>query len=446
MLDALILLDVAPGGHLPAQDLYYDPGYIVLATFGALIITRQPDQIIGWLFCAASLLAMVGWIAGAYEQFAGAEMLPLLVWIIWLGTAVSFSPLLILLSVVPYLFPTGQLLSTRWKPLVAISCGVILVSILGEAFGTELVGNDDRRLNANPLYVSAVKSIYELFSAIGFFVLVLTMVGAVTSLGLRYRRSRGVERLQIRWLFWMLGVIIALILILVFGQILIPAWINLPDGGWTLPEVVIGLSILFGISIGIPFVLGLSILRYQLYSIDVLVNKTLVYGSLTFGLGLIYGVCVVFLQLALGSVTSASDLAVAGSTLAVAALFQPLRRRIQRGVDRRFFRQKYDAARAVEAFNERLRHAISTDEIRAELLEVVRSTIQPATVSLRLHDPAFSKSSHFELMPECDTTTPVDQLRPAADGQSPQLATDLANWAGTTHPVTPALRDSVSDE
>jgi len=193
--------------------------------------------------------------------------------------------------------------------------------------------------------------------------------------------------LQIRWLFWMLGVIIALVLTLLLGEILTPAWINMPDGHWTRPELVIGLSILTGITVGIPFVLGLSILRYRLYSIDLIVNKTLVYGVLTLGLGLIYGLTVVLLQQILEPVTSGSDLAVAGSTLAVAALFQPLRRRTQRAVDRRFFRQKYDAARAAEAFNERLRNAIDDNAIQAELLGVVQETIQPAFAQLWLSAP-----------------------------------------------------------
>ncbi len=131
----------------------------------------------------------------------------------------------------------------------------------------------------------------------------------------------------------------------------------------------------------------MSILRYRLYSIDLIVNKTLVYGVLTLGLGLIYGLSVVLLQQILEPVTSGSDLAVAGSTLAVAALFQPLRRRTQRAVDRRFFRQKYDAARATEAFNERLRNAIDDNAIQAELLGVVQETIQPTFAYLWLSTP-----------------------------------------------------------
>ncbi len=247
LMDVLILLDRAPGGSLPAQDLYYEPGYVVLATFGALIIARWPDQVIGWLFCGASLLAIVAWLSGAYEQFAGAEALPLLVPIIWLGAAVSISHMLVLLIIVPYLFPTGKLLSARWKPLFAISVAVIVGTMTSDSFGSEVIGNDDRQLNANPLYIGAVKSLFDVLTPVGIVVAIVVMLGAVISLGLRYRHASGVERLQIRWLFWMLGVIIALVLTLMLGEILTPAWINMPDGHWTRPELVIGLSILTGI-------------------------------------------------------------------------------------------------------------------------------------------------------------------------------------------------------
>jgi hypothetical protein len=147
-------------------------------------------------------------------------------------------------------------------------------------------------------------------------------------------------------------------------------------------------SILVGIACGIPAVLGLAILRYRLYSIDVIINRTLVYGALTLGLGAVYLGSVVLIQQLLEPVTPRSDLAVAGSTLAVAALVRPLRRRIQSLVDRRFFRHKYDAAQTIEAFSARLRDAVELPTLAADLRAVVLETMEPASISLWLRAPA----------------------------------------------------------
>lgn len=160
-----------------------------------------------------------------------------------------------------------------------------------------------------------------------------------------------------------------------------------PDDGWTGIELALGLTILAGLAGGVPTVLGLAILRYHLYSIDLVINRTLVYDILTLGLAATYGISVVSLQQVLDPIATGSDLAVAGSTLVVAALVQPLRRRIQRVVDRRSYRRKYDAATTITIFGDHLRNAVDLDTLLVDLKTVVETTMQPATVSVWVRKP-----------------------------------------------------------
>jgi hypothetical protein len=194
-------------------------------------------------------------------------------------------------------------------------------------------------------------------------------VAAVCSLVLRFQRSPGVERQQLKW-FTYTG---ALVLLTPLGTLLVPDLGNLP----------------FVVVIALPIAVGIAILRYRLYDIDRLINRTLVYGLLTVSLGLLYAGAVLLLGQLFGGVGgNPPSWAVAGVTLAVAALFQPARRRIQAAVDRRFNRRKYDAAKTVEAFGARLRDEVDLDTLSAELLTVVDQTMQPTQASLWLRPSA----------------------------------------------------------
>jgi hypothetical protein len=202
-------------------------------------------------------------------------------------------------------------------------------------------------------------------------------LGAVISLFVRFRRARGDERQQVKW--FASAAALTLVWIIVFGQSTLRG----------LPEVIVALSSLLVIP-SIPIATGIAILRYRLYDIDVIINRTLVYGSLTAMLAALYLGSVVVLQYIFRALTGqGSTFAVVASTLVIAALFNPLRRRIQSFIDRRFYRRKYDARKTLESFSAKLRDKTDLDPLSDELVRVVRQTMQPAHVSLWLHpDPA----------------------------------------------------------
>lgn len=386
-LNVLLITGYAPGGQMRPADLYYEPGFFALATFGALIVMRWPGHVMGWLFCLVGLIAMVSWPASTYEQFAGNKHLPMLSWVVWLAATLGLTHLLIMLLVVPFLFPSGHLLSRRWSPIVAISVITIVVIASGDAFAKPTIGNDTRIADGNPLYNATMAELLTQVIPLGYVILPATLIGAIAALWVRYRRSSGIERIQIRWLFWALSLVISLILLFLTLGVVAPSLVNTTDDRWNPLELVLGLAILIGISLGFPGVLGLAILRYRLYSIDLIVKRTLVYGALTLGLGATYWGGVVVLQQVLSPLTPSSKLSVAGSTLAVAALFQPLRRRVQDEVDRRFFRNQYDTAATIEEFGIHLRDAVDLDTLLLDLRDVVNDTMQPASVSMWIRVP-----------------------------------------------------------
>jgi hypothetical protein len=207
--------------------------------------------------------------------------------------------------------------------------------------------------------------------------MMLVGLGAVISVFVRFRRSRGDERQQIKW--FASAAALSLVWIIVFGQ-----------STRGLPEVIVALSSLLVIP-SIPIATGIAILRYRLYDIDVLINRTLVYGSLTLMLALIYFGGVATTQAIFGALTGQEEqpqLAVVVSTLVIAALFMPLRRRIQSFIDRRFYRRKYDASKTLEAFSAKLRDETDLDRLGEDLMDVIKETIQPSHISLWLHpDP-----------------------------------------------------------
>ena len=366
-----LLRGPAPGSSL-ALDLLFEIVPLSFCVVGALLAVRRPENAVGSLCLAIGILWSVN--AGGYAAAglaADQGRLDLANWFGLLGFL--WLPALGLMGThLPLRLPTGTLLTPRWRWMSRMSTAAIalifVVVVTAPGPVAELKGTH------NPLASAVGQS-----AGVVFLLLPVVVIGAIASLVVRYRRAAGIERLQLRWIS--LGGIVLLTAVIVA---LVPSTLGLVKEG-SAPAFVEALSyIAFA---AVPSAIGVAVLRYRLYDIDTVINRALVYGALTASLAAAYLGGVLLLQLALSGVTANSSLAVAVSTLAVAALFQPARRRIQGIVDRRFFRRKYDAARTLSRFGARVRDEVDLAALGVELRGVVAETMQPAHVSLWLRDP-----------------------------------------------------------
>ena len=347
---------------------------LAAATTGAVVASRLPANPIGWIFLGMGAGLALAFAASSWAEVGlGTDTGPLpgdelAAWLgSWLFIPAVFGPLLFLLL----LFPTGRLLSSRWKWPARVLFGLLALALVGLAFAPGEVGPEGEQV-PNPL--AAPGALGDAMKVLDTVTNALAPVGfgiALTAIVLRVRRSRGVGRQQLK-LFTFAAAVAAAGLA---GSIVTSGLVS--DTFFLMGMV--GLA-------SLPVAAGLAILRYRLYDIDVVIRRTLVYAGLTAALLVSYLGLVLLLQLALGPLTQDNDLAIAGSTLAVAALFRPLRSRIQELVDRRFFRSRYDAARTLERFGVRLRDELDLDTLGGELRTVVVDTMQPAHVSLWLRE------------------------------------------------------------
>jgi hypothetical protein len=375
-------------------------GFTAFMIVGAVIVAHRPSNTIGWIFSAIGLLWATGTLALDYAEYTYVTRpgsLPgavLAAWYEW-----WWLPVFALIFVFTLLlFPTGQLLSARWRPVAVLATvGIAAIIVLGALQPTLRLQNEGYAVR-NPIGLNGVPDPEEgALGAVLFGVLAFCAIAAVASVVLRFRRSQGAERQQLKWFTY------AALLAILFQVVPTP----LPAG--VVSDVLFGLSIVF-----IPVSAGVAILRYRLYDIDRLINRTLVYGLLTAILGLGYaGTVLVLGQLFGGVGAEPPSWAVAGATLTVAALFQPARRRIQQAVDRRFNRRKYDAVKTVEAFSGRLRDEIDLDTLSAELLAVVDYTVEPTAVSLWLRPSVGAPQDHSGTKADC----PTSQLAASPDGR-----------------------------
>ena len=369
----LVTLSAVNGTFRP--DAFTDsvPLLLAFATFvvvGALIVRHRPGNAVGWMFAAIALLAVLGALGEEYAIFASARHLPGPVLAAWFGSWAWYPTLALTLVFTPLLFPTGRLLSPRWR-LVAWPAAAVMAAITGLAALQQTIELAPGRMVANPFGLAGVENPENSrLGAVLFPLLGPLVLAAFASLVVRFRRSRGDERQQLKWI--------------TFAAALLP----LTFAGDLLPDTAGNL--LFAVVVSfLPVAAGVAILRYRLYEIDRLINRTLVYGLLSALLAGIYAALVLVGGLLSGGLRGQPPpWAVAGATLAVAALFQPARRRIQQVVDRRFDRRRYDAARTVDAFSGRLRAELDLDALAAELLAVVERTVQPTAASLWLRPPA----------------------------------------------------------
>jgi MFS family permease len=359
-----------------------DPGFVVFlclavvfAAMGALILVRAGGHRIGLVLLSVGMLLLAGPAFQGYAKWAliarpGA--LPGGAAAAWVASVTGGPVLFSLIGAFFLLFPTGRIPSRRWRPVAWLLTATGIASVL--FFMLTPGGLTAAPLVENPLGIPALEPVLDVLGAPVFLVLVASVILSMISVAVRFRRSRDVERQQLKWVgasALVVGLTLASTPIIFTTPSLNGLWI-----------------VLFPLAAAtIPISAAVAILKYRLYDIDVIVNRTLVYAALTAVLVATYAGGVLIFRTILDPVTGDNDIAIAASTLAVAALFGPARRRVQAFIDRRFYRSRYDAQQTLEAFGARLRDEVDLNTLSADILGVVSDTVQPrhASVWLRTH-------------------------------------------------------------
>jgi cytochrome b subunit of formate dehydrogenase len=352
------------------------------STVGAIVASRLPESPIGWLFCAIAFIFGVVHFSAEYAAYAlleptrsllAGEVLAWLtswVWVFGLGLIVFLD----------LLFPNGRLPSARWRWFARFTAIALLPAAILGALSPGLILSSALQ---NPLGIEGLPNVSR---AIEAFMYVLVMLGASSMLA-RLRHAGRIERQQIKWFAYATAVAISGVIL---KNTVYPA-VNVTWVWW------VGLVLTTVGVVSSPIAMGIAIFRYRLYQIDLIINRTLVYGSLTAVLAGVYLGGVVLLQYTFRAlIGEESQLAVVASTLIIAALFIPLRRRIQGFIDRRFYRRKYDARRTLESFSAKLRNQTDLEALSEDLVGVVGETMQPAHVSLWLRPEAAPKGEQVE--------------------------------------------------
>jgi hypothetical protein len=344
------------------------------ATVGALVASRRPRHPVGWLLLGVGLAVAVNVLVEPYVKY-GLLVRPGSLPAARHLVGIVYSTFFVALSCAGFvllLTPTGSLPSPRWRWWARVAAAAPVLTVVGFAVQPDPMAPE---YLGNPLAVPVLAPVLLVAGLAGALLVLVGLLAGAGSLMLRFRRARGVERLQLRWLA--LAAACASVLLLT-GLV---AGLLGKD-----PVVLASLALCVAL---LPLATGAAILRYRLYDLDRIVSRTVAYGLLTVLLGLGYaGAVLAAGQLFGGIGDQPPSWAVAGATLALAAMFQPARRRVQQVVDRRFNRRRYDAARTVEAFAVRLRDQVDLDALNAELLGVVAQTMQPTRASLWLRQPA----------------------------------------------------------
>ncbi len=359
---------------------YWQINAVIAVSFspvGAVISPRLPPRNpVGWLFCTIGLLGAVRLFVAEYaiatllaepgsallSRLPGGEALAWISSWVWVA---HFGPFIFL----ALLFPDGRLPSSRWRPFAWVVALVVAAGIVAVALWPETAARFDPV--SDPLGIEVAMDVINPMETILFALALI----AAASLVVRLLRSKGVERQQVkRFAYAVVVLATSTTLAYVVSEALGVGWL----GGVSSILVIASL-------VGLPVAMCIAILRYHLYNIDLIINRTLVYGSLTAVLVLVYLASVVLFQELFRTFTGQkSQLVVVASTLAIATLFNPLRRRIQGFIDRSFYRRKYDAVRTLEAFSAKLRDETNLDALSGNLIEVVEETMRPAHVSLWL--------------------------------------------------------------
>ncbi|MGZ6390569.1 MAG: hypothetical protein ACXWQZ_15075 [Ktedonobacterales bacterium] len=351
---------------------------LAYATIGALIASRHPRNAIGWLLSSSALLSAFGNFAleyAVYGLLTRPGALPAAAWLGMFGGLARSEGFQLIVTFVLLLFPTGHLPSPRWRPLAWVTVAVMVLSGLSVLLGQNLSEADQRLASfANPLGVIPA-AIADNLQGVSFLLFFACVIGCCAAVVARFRRARGVERQQLKWLAyaaWWAAV--------AFLGALIGAFANV--------AFLASAATFYLCLAGIPLAVGIAILRHRLFDIDFIINRTLVYGTLTVLLAALYFIGIVVTQRLTSAITGQSKpqppVAVVITTLAIAALFQPLRHRLQNTIDRRFYRKKYDAEKTLATFSASLRQQVELNDLREHLLAAVDDAMQPAYVSLWL--------------------------------------------------------------
>jgi hypothetical protein len=347
-------------------------GAVSAATVGAVLASRRPAHPVGWLLLALGLSLSASGPAEAYTNYGAARPgAPPAASLVALYMPATVVTAFACIGFVLLLTPTGSLPSLRWRWWARVTAATPVVLLLVVTLAPKRSPLPSQAVD-NPLDLHALSGVLLVANQGAFAVTIIAFVVAAASLVVRFRRARGTERQQLRWVALATVVVVLLFVVVLAGLAL-----------ETFALAALASSLCVAV---LPVAIGAAILRYRLYDLDRIISRTLSYGLLTVLLGGGYAAVVLGLGELLGR--RASSLAVAGATLAVAAAFQPARRRIQRAVDRRFDRHRYDAAQTIARFSARLRQAIDLDALTEELLAVVDQTMQPTRVSLWLRPPS----------------------------------------------------------
>lgn len=346
--------------------------FFFYSTFGAFVASRRPDNVIGWLFTAIGLGTGITSLSAGYLAYAelvtrnvtapSVQAITLLGNCVWDANLACGAFILLL-------FPDGRVPGRRWQAVGWLLGGTLAIMEISIVF---MPGQFEGDPVTNPLGIPGAGPLLSLLSGVSKYLFIVLALLAVLSVVQRFWRSTGEQRQQLKWFAYAA----ALMALCIAGTVVL-----LPETG---SGATVGFMVAF---LTLPLGAGIAVLKYRLYDIDVLINRTIVYGMLTASLALIYFGSVIGLQYALRTFTQGSSLAVVISTLVIAALFQPLRWRLQRIIDRRFYRRKYDAARTLASFSTTLRGEVDLAQLSEHLVAVVRETMQPAHVSLWLRAP-----------------------------------------------------------
>jgi hypothetical protein len=354
--------------HAAVQDVIAAGGAVTSAVVGAVVASRRPRNPVGWFFLGSSMSLTLAEFTSEYALYGlrtESGSLPFARAMAWPQTWLWVPGVALSLIFLPLYFPNGRLLSHRWRWVVWIAAVFCAYSAVVSAFLSNEAESEAGI--ANPLLVAAPGPVVRVIEGSVQVLLISVVLVAAASLVVRFWRSRGEERQQMKWLTYVAA--------------LMPVLIVLTN--W-FPAADYAAGVVFA---SVPVVVGVAVLKYRLYDVDLIINRTLVYATLTAALASVYVGGVVTLQFVFRALTGqGSQVAIVASTLTIAALFGPLRRRVQRFIDRRFYRKKYDAAKTLAAFGAKLRDETNLERLGDELVSAVKETVRPAHALLWLRD------------------------------------------------------------